>query len=268
MTTTFSVVTISYNQAEFLPEAMESVMAQQGVELEYIVCDPGSTDGSREIIRSYDDPRVRPIFESDDGPADGLNKGFAEARGDIFYYLNADDRVHPGAFVAMAAFFERHPDVDVACGHAEVIDRQGLMIRRVWSEPFTRYAVATGAHVQIQPATFVRSATFRAAGGFDVHDRSNWDGSLLTSLHLTGARIAIVDEFLGSYRLHPASITMSGARAEQHRQYADRNFERLMGRPPQQRDRVAGFALRSFKHLRHPHRTLERVRKGPLFGST
>lgn len=267
MTARFSVVTISYNQAEFLRAAIDSVLDQEGVELQYIICDPGSDDGSREIIESYDDPRIVRVFEPDDGPADGLNKGFSRADGDIFYYLNSDDLALPGSFARMAAYFEQHPEVDVACGHAEVIDESGSAIRRVWSEPYHRYAVAVGAHVQIQPATFIRAAAFRRAGGFDPGDRGNWDGGLLTSLFLSGARIATVDAFLGAYRLHAGSITMSGRLAEGHHANALRNFERLMERPRDWRDTMPGHVLRIAKHLRHPGRTMERLRKGPLFRS-
>lgn len=265
MTPTFSVVTISFNQAEFLRQAMDSVLSQEGASFEYIVCDPGSTDGSRDIIAGYDDPRLVPVFEPDKGPADGLNRGFSRATGTIFCYLNSDDVLLPGALAHMERWFARHDHVDVACGHALAIDGEGRTLRRVWSEPFTRYAVATGAHVQIQPATFIRAEAFRRSGGFDPADRSNWDGSLLTSLYLSGARIATVDAFLGCYRLHPGSITMSGRLASQHRASAERNFERLMGRPMGTRDAWAGRALRFAKHLRHPQRTLERLRKGPLF---
>lgn len=267
MSMKFSVVTISFNQAQFLRAAMDSVLGQQGVELEYIVCDPGSTDGSREIITSYDDPRIIRVFEPDEGPADGLNKGFARASGELFYYLNSDDLALPGAFARMAEWFARHREADVGCGHARVIDERGAIIRRVWSEPFARYAVATGAHVQIQPATFIRAEAFHRSGGFDAGDRGNWDGGLLTSLYLSGARIETVDEFLGCYRLHADSITMSGKLAERHHANALRNFERLMGRPMNRGDRWAARALRLRKHLAHPVRTLERLRKGPLFRS-
>ena len=265
MIPTFSVVTISYNQAPFLRDSMDSVLAQEGVPIEYFVCDPGSKDGSRDIVAEYDDPRLTPLFQPDSGPADGLNKGFAAAGGDIFYYLNADDIVLPGAFATVAARFAARPEVDVVCGHALVIDAEGKPLRRVWSESFSPYAVATGAHVQVQPATFIRSTAYRKAGGFDASDRANWDGGLLASLWLSGARFETIDAFLGCYRLHAQSITMSGALADQHRINADRTFERLMGRTPGRADRLAGHALRALKHLRYPGRTLERLRKGPIF---
>src|SRR3546814_9345633 len=93
----FSVVTISYNQAKFLRRAIDSVLNQSGVDLEYIVVDPGSSDDSRAIIDSYGDRIGHRVYEPDQGPADGLNKGFAHATGDIYYYLNSDVTVELGA---------------------------------------------------------------------------------------------------------------------------------------------------------------------------
>jgi glycosyltransferase involved in cell wall biosynthesis len=263
----FSVVTISFNQAEFLRAAIDSVIAQRGdgIDVQYIVCDPGSTDGSREIIAEYGDAIDVTLFDKDRGPADGLNKGFAHADGDIFCYLNSDDMFLPGAFVRAAAEFARDPAVDVICGHATVIDGAGRTLRRVWSEPFGRLTSAHGAHIQIQPATFIRAQAFARSGGFDINDRSNWDGDLLVSLFLTGARIKIVDAFLGAYRIHDQSITGTGRLIEAHHRSAAQRFERLMGRPPRASDRPVALLLRLLKHLRRPHRALERLRKGPLF---
>ena len=92
-----SVVTISFNQAKYLRQCIDSVLNQNYQNIEYIIVDPGSTDGSRQIIESYGD-RVIKIFEKDAGPADGLNMGFSRATGDIFYFINSDDYVLPGAF--------------------------------------------------------------------------------------------------------------------------------------------------------------------------
>ena len=89
-----SVVTINYNQGRFLGDAIADVAAQTHLSWQHIIVDPGSTDGSSELYEPLrTDPRYVVIEQSDRGPADGLNKGFAAATGDIFYYLNADDRV-------------------------------------------------------------------------------------------------------------------------------------------------------------------------------
>ena len=105
----FSVVTISFNQIEFLEEALKSVFCQKGVEIEFIVVDPGSTDGSRELIDRYREQIDHVLFEPDAGPADGLNKGFALATGDIYCYLNSDDVFETDAFRRVADFLLETP---------------------------------------------------------------------------------------------------------------------------------------------------------------
>src|ERR1700738_5632483 len=101
-----SIVTISFNQAEFLERAIRSVVDQDYPEIEYSVVDPGATEGSRDIIERYRSRIARVIYEPDRGPADGLNKGFACATGDIFGFLNSDDVLLPGAVRRAVSFLE------------------------------------------------------------------------------------------------------------------------------------------------------------------
>ena len=263
----FSCVTISFNQARWLPAAIDSVLRQRrdGIDVEYIVCDPGSPDESRSIIDSYGDQIAVRVYEKDAGPADGLNRGFAHATGDIYCYVNADDYLLPGAFKRVADWFAAHPDVDVVTGHAFAVDENGTFLRKVWSEPFGRLGFAYGVTVQIQPSTFIRAEAFRRCGGFDPNDRANWDGDLLVSLYLAGCRFGMMDDFLSAYRLQSESITSSGKLAQQHQNSADLRFERLMGRKPGRADRALGRALRLLKHARWPARTWERMARGPMF---
>lgn len=260
----FSIVTISFNQAEFIKRTIDSVIDQSG-DVEYIVVDPGSTDQSRSIIDSYGDHIDVRVFERDKGPSDGLNKGFAAASGDIYGYLNSDDTLEPGALARVAEFFETHPDVDVVTGHCRIVGPDDVTLRRMWSEPFTRRRVAYGASVQVQPSTFIRRAAFERAGGFRLDNRVAWDAELLVDLYLTGARIEILDAFLSTYRLHNESITNSGVLEERAKEWHLRVFERLMNRAPTPRDAYVGRALRIMKHVTQPKVTWERVRKGPIY---
>ena len=205
----FSIVTISLNQAQFLERAILSVLSQKGVDFEYIVVDPGSTDGSREIIERYRPSFSHVVYENDIGPADGLNKGFARATGDVYCYLNSDDAFELGALLRAAQFLDERSEFDVICGHAWVTDRHDNRLRRVWSEPFRPLFVAYGAATQIQPSTFIRRDAFIKAGGFNRANRSSWDGELLVDLFISGARIGIIDEFLQF---------VSPARREHHQQ--------------------------------------------------
>src|SRR2546423_8904578 len=107
------IVTISFNQAAYLTEAIESVQLADPERMEYVVVDAGSSDGSRAIINRNRRRFSRIIFAPDDGPADGLNKGFAATTAEILGYLNSDDRFAPGALDFVLAYFEAHPRIDV-----------------------------------------------------------------------------------------------------------------------------------------------------------
>ena len=109
----FSIVTISYNQADFVAETIRSVLGQTFSDFEYIIQDPGSTDGSREIISTFTDERIKTYFEVDGGPADGLNRGFSKATGRYFLYLNSDDLLKRRALEYMYYSLVKNPDCDV-----------------------------------------------------------------------------------------------------------------------------------------------------------
>jgi len=116
---------MSFNQRDYLQLAIESVLSQGYPDLEYILVDPGSTDGSRELIRAYAHRISHTIFEPDLGPADGLNKGFGKATGDVFGFLNADDVLMPGSLQAVSDFFGKNPECDFALGNGHIIDAEG-----------------------------------------------------------------------------------------------------------------------------------------------
>ncbi len=261
----FSVVTISFNQANFLESAIRSVIAQTEVDIEYIVVDPGSTDGSRDIINNYRDGIDHIILEKDNGPADGLNRGFALASGDVYCYLNSDDEFLPGALSKVERYFSNYPEVDVVCGHAYVVDAAGRVLRRVWSDPFHRTSEAYGSSIQIQPSTFILASIYAATGGFNPKNRSNWDGELLVDLALTGARIEIVDEFFSKYRLHESSVTGSGQLDELIRSYFLSRFARLMGREWKYYDPLMSKYWFALRQIRNPRAMIERLRFGPVY---
>lgn len=263
----FSIVTISFNQADFLERTIQSVLSQQGdgFEIEYILVDPGSTDGSRDIIERYRDRISKIIFEEDRGPADGLNKGFAHATGDVFYYLNSDDTLEAGALATVAQYLRAHLDVDVVSGNAWLIDRYDNRLRRLWSEPFHPVTAAYGCAVQVQPATFFRATAFANSGGFNTENRLSWDGELLIDMYYAGARFALIDKFLGTYRIYGGTITSGTLPREQFAKDARRRFERLMRRQWRPTDHAVAFAVRIYKHIRDPRATMERIIRGRVF---
>ena len=260
-----SVVTISFNQAEFLERTIQSVLSQEGVDFEYIMVDPGSTDGSRDIIERYRHAFAAVIMEPDAGPADGLNKGFARASGDIFFYLNSDDTVEPGAFAGALREFERDPKLDILCGHAWIVDERDRRLRRVWSDPWGRKSVAYGTAIFIQPSTYFRAETFTKCGGFNAENRTNWDGELVVDMCLAGGEMRVINRFMSNYRLHSGSITGGGGDEVGMQGWGRRRFAKVMGREWRPSDEYVGYFLRLNRQFRNPKAFFERLARGPVY---
>jgi glycosyltransferase involved in cell wall biosynthesis len=233
-----SIVTISLNQAKFLERAILSVLKQGGVSVEYIVVDAGSTDGSREIIERHRDRLAHVILEPDAGPADGLNKGFARATGDVFGYINADDFYLPDGLAKAAAALERRPDAAAIFGNGVLVDAEGMILRRAHSTPFTATGFARGLCFSLQQATFYRAEEFRAAGGFNRANKTCWDSEILLDMALNGRQVQHFDQYIGAFTIHPDSITGSGRLNQQYKRDRTRMFEKAMGRPETEFDRA------------------------------
>ncbi|MEW6557767.1 MAG: glycosyltransferase family 2 protein [Elusimicrobiota bacterium] len=204
----FSIVTISYNQARFIESAIKSVIQQRSnINLEYIVVDANSTDSSIDIIKKYENQIDRFISEPDLGPADGLNKGFSYATGDIWGYLNADDILEPGALKRIEKYFSEFPQADIIAGHCHIIDQQGKKLQKCFSHYMTPLKYLRRHAVLIQQSTFFRRTIFEKVGGFNVNNDIAWDGELIFEMLKNRAKLKIVNDILSSFRLHPDSIS-------------------------------------------------------------
>ncbi|WP_064040803.1 glycosyltransferase family 2 protein [Methylomonas koyamae] len=205
-----SIVTISFNQAEYLERSIRSVLDQNYPDLEYVIVDPGSSDGSREIIDKYRDRFAKVIFEPDQGPADGLNKGFSHATGEIYGYLNSDDTLLPGSLSFVAEQFNNAAEIDVLSGHAYIVDKFDNVVQKVFSHPFSLGAYAVGSCVLVQQSTFFKPGLFKKIGGFNKENRISWDGELMVDFAINGAKFKLVRKFLSCFRIYDESITGSG----------------------------------------------------------
>lgn len=202
----FSIITITFNSARYLAETMESVLSQDYVDLEYILVDGGSTDGTLDIIRRYadKDKRLRWISEPDKGIADAFNKGLALARGELVGILNSDDTYCPGALRKVADTCSAHPDCDVF---------HGDMMRYEGDTPlFLLKATDVAANIWHEmpvnhPATFVTRRAYDKVGGFDVHLRYAMDYDLVLRLYRDGCSFRYIPAPLAAMRYGGASDT-------------------------------------------------------------
>lgn len=163
-----TVVTPSYNQAEFLERTIQSVLNQGYPNLEFIIIDGGSTDGSVEIIRKYEKQLAYWVSEQDAGQTDAINKGWKKATGQIIAYLNSDDTYMPQAMKNVASYFGRHPEVDAVYGTCNLIDEYDKVIN-VWepSKFNLKALIRCGISTIPQQTVFFRSKILDDIGFLD-----------------------------------------------------------------------------------------------------
>jgi len=256
----FSIVTLAFKQRKYLREAMDSVLNQDYPNIEYIVVEPGSNDGSREIIDEYGDRVSCKVYEPDKGAADGLNKGFARATGDVYAFLNADDLLLPNALRKVADFFEKYPDVDLVMGNGFIADADGKPVRHVKASGFSVNRYVFGGCSWLQQSTFFRRAAFEAAGGFNLQNRSCWDGELFVTMLAKGAKISFLNSDLGVFRVHGASITGSGRLEQIYSNDSARIFRNMMGRDQRASDRLLSYLYKAERFLRDPAQLAKTLR--------
>lgn len=162
-----SIITPSYNQANFLEETICSVLDQGYPNLEYIIVDGGSTDGSLEIIQKYADRLAWWVSEPDQGQTDAINKGFSQAKGEILAWLNSDDTYLPGAVAEAVGYLQAHPEIGTVYGDANLIDDEGNVIGRFLAKQTDNHRLMRGyVHIP-QQATFFRKELWRKVGPLD-----------------------------------------------------------------------------------------------------
>lgn len=161
-----SIVTPSYNQAAYLETAMQSVLQQDYPNIEYLVADGGSTDGSVDIIQSHSRELSWWVSEKDQGQADGTNKGFRRAKGEIIGWLNSDDVYKPGAVAGAMAAFQANPQAGMVFSDVDSIDASGQLINIMRFGPRT-LADLMAFKIISQPGVFMRRSLLEQVGYLD-----------------------------------------------------------------------------------------------------
>lgn len=200
-----SIVTPSYNQARWLEETIESVFAQDYPNIEYLIVEGGSTDGSEAIVRRYEDRIAWSTNLPGSSQAEALNHGLAHAKGDLLTWINSDDTLLPGAISTLVAEFERDPSLVLVYGDAIYTDEEsrqtGPLPARSWDVPLMLRTFE--CHV-VQPASMFTRAGWAAAG--PLREDRNWffDFEFFMALSRVGTAKQIHEPF-ATYRLHPTS---------------------------------------------------------------
>jgi glycosyltransferase involved in cell wall biosynthesis len=198
-----TIVTPSYNQSEFIEETIRSVLLQGYPDLEYIIMDGGSTDGTVEIIRRYEPWLSHLHIGPDGGQAAALVAGFERATGEILAWLNSDDRYRPGTLPRAAAFFASRPTVVFGNGDVNYIDHEGHFVQRIWALRPTRFITANlGAHCWPQQGCFWRRSAYAKVGGIDSSLRFCMDRDLFIRLAGSGRGRRIPGPPLADFRIH------------------------------------------------------------------
>ena len=259
-----SVITISYNQQNFIEDTIKSVLAQNYPNIEYIIIDAGSHDGSRDIIMKYQDQINKIIFEKDDGPGDGLNKGFKIAKGDIICWLNSDDILLNDSIEKIVQTFNGNNNVDVVYGNAWIIDQYGNRVRKFYSDKFNTTMALYGASIISQQSTFIKKKSYLKTCGFNEHNKISWDSELFLDLALNGSKFYKINDFLSSLRIHDEGITGSRLHNEKMNDEQKKILSRVKKRKFNNIDYIINYFFHFYRKLLNLRDTFERIKKGPV----
>jgi Glycosyl transferase family 2 len=197
-----SIVTPSYNQASFLEETIRSVLLQNYPNLEFIVADGGSNDGSVEIIKKYDQWIARWSSGPDGGQASALNKVFPTTTGDILNWLNSDDLLLPGALFTIAELFSLDPDVDLVSG-ARLLRSAKTGVEQVCLPALDRWPmILAGFPLLPQETTFFKRRIWTAIGSLDTTLNYAFDLTFYSAALRESRRVVLSEATVGIMQVH------------------------------------------------------------------
>jgi len=223
-----SLVTPVFNSARYLEATIRSVLSQNYPNLEYIIVDGESSDGSLDIIRRYESDLHAWISEPDRGMYDAINKGFARSSGEIMGWISATDLLHAGSLFVVGGVFRTFPQVEWITGRPTGFNDDGMAVEFLNLRRWSRWPFLAGANRYIQQeSTFWRRSLWDRAGGrVDDSRRSASDFELWVRF-FRYAQLYSVDALIGGFRSHPDSLGLQNL--EECHRIQDEIIEKELG---------------------------------------
>lgn len=238
-----TIVTPSFNQGKYLEATILSVLNQDYPNIEYIVIDGGSTDGSVDVIKRYQDRLAYWITEPDRGQSHAINKGFEHATGQIFNWLNSDDLLMPSAVKIAVHYLMKKTDVGMVYGDRIIIDIKGNFLDLIQSPSFNPKAMQYNLKIP-QETVFFRRRFWDELKGVDEALNYSMDYDLWIRLNKV-TRIYHIPFVLGAYRTHPSAKSTKGY-----------NHQGLLGRKELDKVMFHHFSKRRNKIMIKVHKKL------------
>jgi glycosyltransferase involved in cell wall biosynthesis len=223
-----SIITPSYQQANFIGRTLKSVACQNGAEIEHVVFDGGSTDGTVEILTNFK-PEVRWVSRKDKGQANAVNQGICNTDGEIIGWLNSDDIYYDGAISCIVEYFQNNPDADVVYGMADHIDKMGNAFEIYPTEPWDFNRLKDICFI-CQPALFLRRDVIKKHGFLDESLNYCMDYDYWLRLGKAGVRFHYLERKIAGSRLYKENKTLSD-RVVVHKEIND-VLKKQLGRVP------------------------------------
>ncbi|MDR3558455.1 MAG: glycosyltransferase family 2 protein [Candidatus Pacebacteria bacterium] len=208
-----SIITPAYNCAAFLEKCILSVKDQRCPDIEHIIVNDGSTDGTEEIIQRYEGSYgMKHFFQKNQGIACAMNKGFEAATGDVFAWLDADNFYRAGIVDEAVKALEENPDIDIVYGNIDFVDTSGKKTgahKPPSDISFKKALVRTTGAIPLQPAVFFKRGVYRKTAGFDTRYRVAGDYDFWLQALKTGPKLLYLDTTFGSYTLVESGASQS-----------------------------------------------------------
>jgi glycosyltransferase involved in cell wall biosynthesis len=202
-----SIITPSFNQAQFLEKTIRSVLEQDYPRIEYIIVDGGSTDGSVDVIKKYEDKIAWWVSEQDKGQTDAINKGFNRATGEIFAWLNSDDTYNPQAVGQAVKYLIENRDVAMVYADCNFINEDNKVIGK-FNSAQTDYRRLREGYVHIpQQTMFFRAKYWQELGPLDPSFYFAMDYDLWTRIASKAPIKYLAGQTWANFRIHTTSKT-------------------------------------------------------------